>query len=109
VFATKQHTKNNKTMITNYTNRELKNKINDLIKTKFTYNSALRSYISDNLTLKCKWEGAEYNTNVYLEKLDTDEFPYSTCFPYYQICINSNMNFSFSAQGLIEAVQYINE
>tara|TARA_R100001463_G_scaffold134154_1_gene196055 strand:+ start:231 stop:503 length:273 start_codon:yes stop_codon:yes gene_type:complete len=90
-------------MITNYTNKELQKKINDLIKTKFSYNSALRSSISDTMTLRCKWEGAEYNTNIYLEKLDTNEFP------FYQICINSNMNFPFSAEGLVDASKYINE
>ena len=90
-------------MITNYTNKELQKKINDLIKTKFSYNSALRGSISDTMTLQCKWEGAEYNTNIYLEKLDNKEFP------FYAICINSNMTFPFSAEGLVDAAKYINE
>jgi len=87
--------------ITNYTNEQLTKKIKNLVNSNFTKNNALNSSISKTITLKSNWNGLEYNTNVYLEKIKNPNYK-------YQISINSNAHFPYSDKGINQAVDYIN-
>lgn len=86
-------------MITNYTNKELEQKIVNLKNSKFKNCKILNSKISEYLHLKSNWNGCEYTTNVYLETLQDGNFA---------VCVGGN-SFEFTNKGIKEAVKYINE
>ena len=87
--------------ISNLTDKQLTSKIQNLLKKDFTKCKILNSLTSETITLKCNWNGLEYNTNLYLEEISNPNYK-------YQISINSNMHFPYSEEGIKEAVQYIN-
>jgi hypothetical protein len=89
-------------MITNYTNKELSEKIVALKDGKFKNCKILDTKISDYLHLESNWNGCKYNTFLYLEKINN---------PLYNlmICIKGGVQFPFSAEGIEKAVKYINE
>ena len=86
--------------ISNLTDKQLTSKIKNLLNTDFTKCKILNSLTSKTITLKCNWNGLEYNTNIYLEKISNPKYK-------YQITVGTD-SFSYSEKGIQEAVQYIN-
>ncbi len=93
--------------ITNLTDKQLTSKIQNLLKKDFTKCKILNSLTSETITLKCNWNGLEYNTNLYVEEISNPNYQYQICISN-NISINSNMHFPYSEEGIKEAVQYIN-
>ncbi len=86
--------------ISNLSDNKLTNKIKSLLNEDFTKCNILNSYTSKTITLKCNWNGMEYDTNVYLEKIDN---------PKYKYCITVDSDsFPYSEEGIKEVVDYIN-
>jgi hypothetical protein len=87
-------------MITKYTNIELTSKIKNLLNDGFTKCNILNSFTSKTIALECNWNGMEYVTIVYLEKINNPKYEY--------IITVGTDSFPYSAEGLNQAVDYIN-
>ena len=87
--------------ITNFTDKQLTKKIKNLLNSNFKKNNALHSFVSEYITLECNWEGCEYNTFVYLEKISNPKYKYA-------ICVGLD-EFPYSEEGIKQAVDYINK
>ena len=86
--------------ITNFTNKELTSKIQNLLKEDFTKCKILNSLTSKTIFLDCNWNGCKYITNVYLEKITNIKYK-------YQITVGTD-SFPYSEEGIKQAVDYIN-
>jgi|TARA_R110000823_G_scaffold209073_1_gene339360 hypothetical protein len=86
--------------ITNFTNKELTSKIQNLLKEDFTKCKILNSLTSKTISLDCKWNGCKYITNVYLEKITNIKYK-------YQISVGTTY-FPYSKKGIQQAINYIN-
>jgi len=86
--------------ITNLSNKQLTSKIENLLKGDFTKCKILNSLVSKTISLKCNWNGWEYTTNVYLEKITNPKYK-------YQISVGTD-SFPYSQEGIKQVVDYIN-
>ena len=86
--------------ISNLSDNQLTNKIQNLLNEDFTKCNILNSYTSKTITLKCNWNGMEYDTYVYVEEITNPKYK-------YQITVGTD-SFPYSEEGIKQAVDYIN-
>jgi len=86
--------------ISNLSDNQLRNKIKSLLNDDFTKCNILNSFTFKTITLECNWNGWEYTTNIYLEKITNPKYKYA-------ITVGTD-SFPYSEEGIKQAIDYIN-
>jgi hypothetical protein len=86
--------------ISNLSDNQLTNKIQNLLNGNFKKCNILNSLISETISLECNWNGGEYTTHIYLEKIKNPKYKYA-------ITVGTD-SFPYSEEGIKQAVDYIN-